>query len=225
MHTFGSNDSKNGGFPLKRSLVIGNANVGKTMFCIRFARYLGVRQMRWFVEHTDGTTEQRSMPLEEAVRLLSSPEAHRTRELQTLVVQVPRGKQDRELMLTDSTGFADGVHPDPAIRASMGQTLRALFEAHLVLHIVDASKIGSELQGNQHDGQGQKGWRTVDEQLASYGLNKGGYLILANKMDLPNAQAGYQQLVKRFSKQRVVPVSALFGNGFREVKQHVWRYA
>lgn len=209
---------------MKRSLVIGNTNVGKTLFCIRFAKYVGLRQLRWFVERTDGKTEQQSMPLDDAVKWLSSSDAHHTRALQTLVLEVPRGKSNRQLLLTDATGLTEGIHNDPAVREAMAQTLGALTSAHMVLHVVDASRVGTLEKTGDNRSTGS-GWLPVDDQLSQYGMQNGGYLILANKMDLPGAKQGYQQLVKRFSKHRVIPVSALTGSGFREVKHHVWRFA
>lgn len=209
---------------MRRSLIIGHANVGKTLFCIRFAKYVGMRQLRWFVERTDGRTEQRQLPADDAIRLLSSSEAHYTRALQTLSVDVPRGKSNRQVLLTDTTGLTDGIHADPAVREAMAQTLQALASAQLVLHVVDASRINQPSASDTRQ-QTPTGWLSVDEQLAEFGMVKGGYLILANKMDLPGSKQGYQYLVKRFSKQHVIPVSALAGSGFREVKQHVWRFA
>lgn len=206
---------------MKRSLVIGNANVGKTLFCLRFAYYMGLRQVRMFVERTDGKSEERFLTIDEAKKLLSSPQAHYTRDLQTIVLDVPRGKSSRQLLLTDTTGLTEGIHPDANIRQAMAQTLEALTDAQVILHVVDAAKLGSESGGTGKS----HAWKPVDEQLAEYSQGNGGYLILANKMDLPGAKAGYQQLVKRFSKHRVFPVSALYGDGFREVKQYVWRFA
>jgi predicted GTPase len=206
---------------VKRSLVIGNANVGKTLFCLRFAAFLGLRQLRVFVERTDGKTEERLLTVEEAKQLLSSPESHHTRDLQPIALSVPRGKSNRQLLLTDTTGLTDGIHPDTAIRQAMAQTLSALASAQVILHVVDAARLGSEASESGKS----SAWKPVDEQLAEYGQGCGSYLILANKMDLPGAKAGYQHLCKRFGKHRVVPVSALYGGGFREVKQHVWRFA
>jgi predicted GTPase len=206
---------------VKRSLVIGNANVGKTLFCLRFAAFLGLRQLRVFVERTDGKTEERLLTVEEAKQLLSGPESHHTRDLQTIALSVPRGKSNRQLLLTDTTGLTDGIHPDTEIRQAMAQTLSALASAHVILHVVDAARLGSEASESGKS----SAWKPVDEQLAEYGQGCDSYLILANKMDLPGAKAGYQHLCKRFGKHRVVPVSALYGGGFREVKQHVWRFA
>jgi len=206
---------------MRRSIVIGRTNVGKTLFCIHFARYLGSRQLNWLLETTDGKNERVTMSLASAEARLSNSTPHQTRTLQSVTVKVPRGKVDRELLLTDTTGLSEGIYPDPDIRLAMAQTLEAMVSAALILHIVDADEIGRNL------GPGQKGlparsWSELDNQLVAYGGSHDNYFLLANKIDLSAAKRGYRQLCKEFSKHRVIPVSALAGTGFREVKQHVW---
>jgi GTPase Era involved in 16S rRNA processing len=211
---------------VNRSVVIGKTNVGKTLFCIHFARYMGVRELRWLVERTDGRTEHKRMTLSEAERLLSGPEPHSTRNLQSVVVELPRGKGVRQLLVTDSTGLVEGIHPDLNVREAMAQTLQAMLESDVILHVVDAAELGrrSRTEGIKGEADGLA-WDLLDEQISSFGLQNSGYLILANKMDLPEAKQGYRSLCRRFSRHRVVPISALYATGFREVKQHVWRFA
>lgn len=211
---------------MKRSLVIGKTNVGKTLFCIHFARFLGVRELNWVMERADERTDRKRMSLADAERVLSGPHAHETRCLQSVGLSFPRGKTSRQLLLTDTTGFTDGIHPEPEVREAMAQTLRAMVQADLILHVVDAAAIGRSpefLAGPQS--ASLPVWNTLDQQLVEFGTKQEGYIVLANKMDLPEARAGYRALCKRFSKQRVFPVSAKFTSGFREVKQHVWRFA
>ncbi|WP_029420418.1 GTPase [Alicyclobacillus macrosporangiidus] len=208
---------------MKRSLVIGKTNVGKTLFCIHFARYMGVRELRWLVEEADGRTDCRLMSLAEAEASLSDAHPHRTRCLQSVAVEFPAGKTVRQLLLTDTTGLTEGIHPEPALREAMAQTLRAMTDANLILHMVDAGAIGRALRGQVADPG--CAWDALESQLAEFGMRHGGYVLLANKMDLPGAMDGYRFLCKRYSRQRVLPVSALHGTGFREVKQVVWRFA
>ncbi|MBX5436783.1 MAG: 50S ribosome-binding GTPase [Alicyclobacillaceae bacterium] len=215
---------------MKRSLIIGRANVGKTLFCINFARYMGIRELRWLVERADGVTEQRRMSLAQAAAELPDAVAHHTRALQSILLEVPRGKSNRPLWLTDTTGLMDGIHPEPAIREAMAQTLKTMLEAHLILHMVDADAVGRAAAGVHTPEPGadmgaHSAWTDLDAQLAAYGLTQTGYLMLANKMDLPHAKDGLRLLRKHVPKHRLVPVSALAGTGFREVKQHVWRLA
>jgi hypothetical protein len=210
---------------VKRTLVIGRTNAGKTLFCIQFARYLGLRDAEWIVERADGFTEQRRMSLAEAERVLSGPDGHRTRCLQSIRVELPRGKGMRQLILTDTTGLSDGIHPEPDVRAAMAQTLRAMVASPVILHIVDAHAVGRAAAHANRDTLTTSGWGELDQQLATFGAGHNGYVVLANKMDLPESRAGYRFLCQKVHKGRVIPVSARYGTGFREVKQHVWRLA
>ena len=49
------------------------------------------------------------------------------------------------------------------------------------------------------------------------------YIILANKIDLPSAQENLEKVATTFPKATVLPVSALYNNGFKEVKAFVAR--
>lgn len=212
---------------MKRSVVIGKTNVGKTLFCVHFAQYIGVREMTWLLERADGRTEQVRMSPKSAEQALSGPPPHRTRCLQSIRLEFARGKGSRQMLLTDTTGLVDGIHPESDLRMAMAQTLKATLDADIILHLVDAAKIGrgKPSDATQPEDDSAAGWSELDDQIAQLGAQKDGYLILANKMDLAFAKAGYRELLKRFSKHRVVPVSALCQSGFREVKQHVWRLA
>lgn len=90
-------------------LVIGRTNAGKTSFCLRLARVLGIRELNWLVERTDGVTQRRRMNVREAEEILTSGDAHQTRELQTLILSVPRGKADKSfaspILRVSPTGF------------------------------------------------------------------------------------------------------------------------
>ncbi len=211
---------------MRQSVVIGKANVGKTLFCIYFAQYIGVREMTWLVERTDGRTEHVRTSPKSAAETLSGELPHKTRCLQSVCLDFARGKGVRQFLLTDTTGLTDGIHPEADLRRAMAQTLRAIVNADVVLHMVDAAAIGEVGLGRKPNRAAHEhGWSELDDQIAELGEHKSGYLILANKMDLPGAKQGYRELSKRFTRHRVVPISALHQNGFREVKQHVWRLA
>lgn len=205
------------------TLVIGRVNAGKTSFCLRLARHLGLRELNWLVERTDGMREKRRMLLSEADALLSSDEAHRTRDMQTLLLSVPRGKGDRMVRVTDSAGLTDGLYHDESVRHAMAQTLRGMLEARGIFHVVDAAAIGHAVA---QSGEGRNSaLNALDAQIFALGRSKPMYLILANKMDLPMAREGYRWLRAHCDKERVVAISAREGTGFDEVKRHVWRLA
>ena len=212
---------------MKKLLVIGRTNVGKTLFCVRFASYLGLKDLRFIFEDADGKTGQQHMSVREAERTLSDPLAHRTQRLQSLHIEFPRGKDNRQLLLTDTTGLSDGIHPEPKVRQAMAQTLLAMSAASVILHMVDAYELGKSVMVAQGEASSlpHSTWTDLDEQVVSFGASHEGYVVLANKIDLPGARRGYKRLSERLSKHKVIPISALDGTGFREVKQHVWRMA
>jgi len=61
----------------------------------------------------------------------------------------------------------------------------------------------------------------VDYQVALFAQMRGGYVILANKMDLPQAEKGLERLRLELPGHRILPISALNKRGFREVKDFV----
>jgi 50S ribosomal subunit-associated GTPase HflX len=200
---------------MRNCLVIGRTNVGKTIFCLNFAEFLGLQRMDVYFQLPDGTTRQRKYNVSTAREELSSTEAHHTRSLQSISLELPRGKGMRQLKLTDSTGLVDGIHPDLEMREAMAQTLEELRRADCVLHLVDASEIMKA--------GGLKNLGELDLQIAELGSRKSGYLCLANKVDLPDGQRGFKLLEKEMKGLNLLPISALYRQGFREVKDHVWR--
>lgn len=200
-------------------VIVGRANAGKTSACLRLARALGVEDLVWMVERTDGARERRRLPIREAERWLTSGEPHSTRWLQTLTIPVARGKSSRTVDIVDSAGLAEGRVRDEAVRRAMGQTLRALVAAKAVLHVIDAADIGRALQVSPSP------FHALDEQLVAIGRTKAFYLILANKIDLPSADRGVEWLRARLRDARVIATSAKTGAGFDEVKRYVWKLA
>lgn len=206
----------------RQSLVIGRTNAGKTLFCLQFAKYLGIRELQWLMERTDGATLRKRVKIDEAASTMASPDKHTTRQLQSMYVDVPRGKTSRQFIVTDSTGLSEGIHEDQTVRQAMAQTLRTMIDAQLVLHVVDAhavTPVNREVSKNPLRPQ----LMGLDHQLVQFGLTRPGYVILANKMDLPGAEAGLKSLRKAFPKLTIFPISSLTGSGFQEVKRHVWR--
>ncbi|MCX7568790.1 50S ribosome-binding GTPase [Tumebacillus sp. DT12] len=200
---------------MKNCLLVGRTNVGKTIFCINFAEYLGLTRMEVLFQLPDGTTRQRKYDMVKARHELSGGGIHKTRNLQSISLELPRGKGVREFKLTDSTGLADGIPTDLEMREAMAQTLEQLRQADCVLHMVDAPEI------HRAGGLGKLG--ELDQQVAEIGQRKSGYLCLVNKTDLPEGQRGFRLLEKELKGVNLLPISALYRHGFREVKEHVWR--
>lgn len=202
---------------MKQCLIIGKANVGKTLFLINFAEFLGARSLRLSMERSDGSLSEGAFSLTEARKALVDAVPHKTLGLQTLTLSLPIGKNVRRVQLTDSPGLSEDIHEAEEVRRSMAQTLRHLRLAGMVLHVVDAAQVG---EAGSVEAAGE-----VDLQIANYAPHRGPYAILANKMDLPLAKPGLQAIQRAFRGHLIIPVSALEKNGLREVRSFVWRYA
>ncbi len=191
--------------------------MGKTLFLCNFAASLGARAVQLFAVTSDGSRAAQDLPLARAREILVSDRPHATLALQGVQIRLGRGKADEAVQLLDSAGLADRVHPDGAVRAGMAQALRALREADAVLHMVDAALAGGP------DPAAAVG--EVDRQIAAFaaapGPLRGRYAVLANKTDLPRAAAGLRRVRAAFPGSLVIPVSALTGAGFREVRLFV----
>lgn len=203
-HCFSPKTAEEGGRRLQQCLVIGRTNVGKTAFALNFAEYLGLSRVEITFNYPDGFATKQTFRLEHARQELIGQGQHKTRCLQALELDVPAGKTKKMITLTDSSGFSEGIPTDPAVRRAVAQTLLEIKQAALVLHMLDASSPGAVGE--------------VDRQIASYADTRGGYVILANKMDLPQAREGLERIRSQFPNQLVLPISALHKRGFKEVK-------
>lgn len=201
---------------MKRCIVIGKTNVGKTLFVIQFAAYLGVKELEITFEEPSGSKRTSAYTVEEAMRELSSEEPHQTRCLQSIRLELPVGKGVKRFEIVDTSGLIEGIHGDHKVRKAMAQSLAAVRDADLILHLVDAAKAG--------EAGVLRAVGDVDYQVAQFAQMRDGYLILANKIDLPHAEEGVERIRQEFSGHAVIPISALHRQGFREVKRFVWRW-
>lgn len=203
----------------RRCVVVGKTNVGKTLFAINFAEYLGAKMVvlrRAGPRGLDGEGYRISYSPQDARADLVSAEPHRTLEPQALVVEMRVGKMRREADVVDTPGLGDHIDERSEVRQGMAAALRAVYEADLVLHLVDASRVG--------DAAAPEAAGEVDQQLARFARFKAGYVILANKMDLPGADAGLRTIRQLFPGEYVIPMSALRSAGFDEVRSFVRRH-
>ncbi|BAS27580.1 GTPase [Limnochorda pilosa] len=193
-------------------LVLGKPNVGKTLFSLRFAFFLGARVVR-----LARAGEERTWASEEmAARELVSDQPHQTLAVQRLALEIRARKGSRRFDLVDTGGLTDEIPASQAVREAQAETLGLLRQAGVILHMVDASRI---LSPGAVEAAGE-----VDAQLFRFGRTRGAYLILANKMDLDGATEGLGEVRRRFAGAPVVPLSARTGLGFGEVKRHVRRH-
>lgn len=194
---------------MREVVIVGRPNAGKTMFALNFAAYLGIRQVDVTFRAYDDILTCRHFTIDEAKRELCSSVAHRTRTLQSMVLRVTVGKTPIEFMLNDTCGVSESIHPDATVRRGMAQTLKAMRYADYIFHIVDMLYFSNHpflASGN------------IDHEIYQYGLARNAYTILANKIDLPSIRDHLVKVESAFPKAKIVPISALLGAGFKEVK-------
>lgn len=200
---------------MNKCLVVGKPNAGKTAFVLSFSKFIGLAEVEIRAKTSDGSVHSRRRSIDAAYAELVRPTAHTTQELQSVVLDLPVGKGRQSFELVDSSGLTDGIHASPVIRAAMAQTLEAIVLAKVVIHVLDAARIG--LLGLS------EGIGIIDRDLAEYARTQGDYFILANKMDLSCSQKGLKLIRQNFREIQVYPVSALTMQGFKEVRRHVAR--
>lgn len=204
----------NGGGFMRECVIIGRPNSGKTMFALNFAGYLGAKSVDVTFRTYDGLMTCRHFSLEEGKRELCGMTLHKTRSMQSLVLRMSVGKTAVNFKLTDTCGVSEQIHQDEKIRKGMAQTIGLLRSADLILHLVDLSLIGRDFGNN---------CSSIDYELYNYGIVRKSYLMLGNKYDISSAKENFLRLATAFPKATIIPISALYSQGFREVKAYVAR--
>jgi predicted GTPase len=200
---------------MKRCIVLGKPNVGKTLLVLGLADYMKVKDIDISFVDPGGVGYSRKYPIDVAIRELVGALPHQTKCLQSLTLEFRAGKGKKTVELIDTTGLIEQIHDDPLTRKAMAQTLSAIRGAQIVIHVIDAHQAG------QADLSSQLTETDLDTQLAAFAGPRGGYCIVANKMDLPGAKRGLSRIQRSFTGYKVIPVSAATRDGLKEVRRHV----
>ncbi|SDD43274.1 GTPase [Sporomusa acidovorans] len=198
---------------MRECLIVGRPNSGKTMFALNFAGYLGAKNIDLTFRNYEGIITCRHLSIEDAKRELCGYTLHKTRSLQSMILNMKVGKATINFKLTDTCGVSEKIHADEAIRKGMAQTISLLRSVDLILHIVDLSFISQDFSNQS----------PIDLEFYKYGMVRKSYLLLGNKYDLHSAKANLSRLANTFPKATIIPISALYNQGFREVKACVAR--
>lgn len=199
---------------MSKCLIVGMPNVGKTCFTLNFAEYLGLKKVRMTIKQPAGFMATQTYEIHDAREELVSTEPNKTRSLYSMDIDLPLGKGKGRLSLIDSCGLADGIHPDYEIRKAMAQTISQIRESEIVLHIIDLLQLTNQGRSPRLP--------LIDHHILNYVNPKQAYAVLANKIDLSGTEVGLAFLTSELKKVRVIPISALYQKGFREVKSFVW---
>ncbi|CQR74368.1 tRNA modification GTPase TrmE [Sporomusa ovata DSM 2662] len=198
---------------MRECVIIGRPNSGKTLFALNFAGYLGTKNIDVTFRTYDGLMTCRHFSIEEAKRELCSSTLHKTCSLQSMLLTMKVGKATVNFKLTDTCGVSEQIHADERIRKGMAQTIGLLRSVDLLLHVVDLSLINKAFSKQS----------SIDYEFYNYGMICKSYVLLGNKYDLSSAKNNLPHLAAAFPKARIMPISALYSQGFREVKACVAR--
>ncbi len=120
---------------------------------------------------------------------------------------------ERAFVACDIPGLIEGAHEGKGLGM---QFLRHIERTRLLVHVVDLAAV---------DGQAPaETFHQVNRELAAYSptLQQKPQLLIANKMDLPEAQerlGAFQRAVQR----SVWPISCATGQGIPELLQAIWK--
>lgn len=112
--------------------------------------------------------------------------------------------------LADIPGLIEGAHDNIGLGHEF---LRHIMRCRLLLFVVDAA--GSEGRDPVED------LKTLRTEISLYSkeLSKRPWIILANKIDLPEAAANLPRIKSRFKRVKVIPISANEGSGLDALKK------
>ncbi len=112
-------------------------------------------------------------------------------------------RYDRDVILADIPGIIEGASQGTGLGLEF---LRHVERTRLLLHVVDASGIEGRIPSEDVT--------LLNTELDKYGgLSDKPQIIVANKMDLPDAEEGLRMLTEAFPDAVIVPVSAASRTG------------
>ena len=116
----------------------------------------------------------------------------------------------RHATIADIPGLIEGAHRGVGLGHEF---LRHITRCPILIFVIDVA--GSEGRSPVEDLQNLR--KEID--LYDPMLSSRPWLIVANKMDLPNAKENLESLREKFSKIRIVPISAANGEGIDRLKE------
>jgi GTP-binding protein len=114
---------------------------------------------------------------------------------------------DRSFVVADIPGLIEGSHEGKGLGDKF---LRHVERTKILVHMVDVS--GFEGRNPVDD------YKSINKELKSYSsdLTKKAQIVVANKMDLPQAEKNLKSF-KKAVKKKVIPISALERTGLEEL--------
>jgi GTPase len=116
----------------------------------------------------------------------------------------------RRATIADIPGLIEGAHRGVGLGHEF---LRHITRCRILIFVIDIA--GSEGRNPIEDLQNLR--REID--LYDPALSSRPWLVVANKMDLPDAERNLRALQERFPRTKIVPTSAAQGEGIAELKE------
>ena len=126
------------------------------------------------------------------------------------IIGVVEFSEYRRAAIADIPGLLEGAHRGLGLGHEF---LRHITRCRIFLFVVDVA--GSEGRNPVEDVQQLRKELDLYDPL----LSQRPWFVIANKMDLPNAQENLNALRKKFPKIDIVPISAAKGEGIDELKK------
>ncbi len=122
---------------------------------------------------------------------------------------VAKTNDSRSFVVADLPGLIEGAAEGKGLGI---QFLKHIERTRLILHVVDMGSF--EYRDPIED------YRIINKELESYGLGliDRRQLVVANKMDLPNAQENLERFKQEFPKAEIIEISALTKQGIDLLK-------
>jgi len=111
--------------------------------------------------------------------------------------------------VADIPGLIEGAHNNVGLGHDF---LRHIVRCKLLLHVVDMA--GSEARNPVDDLSKLR----IELKLYDPALAKRPWMIVANKMDLPDAAANLKEFKRRYRNVKIIPISAEQNSGIEELK-------
>lgn len=181
-------------------LAVGARGAGKSLLLARLARWLRARPGAAAAADAGG------MP---------APGGAGEGEPGVYVADRGSGPLRRRLWLLDTPPLTDDIAATEAERRRQAQTLRRLITATVVLHVIDAARVGEAGDGALTE---------CDRLLARWGQGRRGYVLVAAQMDRPWALTGAGALRRALAPPVLVPVAAVRDQGLGHLRAVVRRY-
>jgi len=127
------------------------------------------------------------------------------------ILGVVRVDDEYSFVIADIPGLIEGAHEGKGLGDKF---LKHVERTKLLVHLIDMAGVDGRLP--------YEDYLTINSELKAFSseLKKKGQIVVANKMDLPQAKENLKSFKKHF-KRKVVEISALHGQGLEDLIEEI----